>query len=127
MDLDGYKEMLSKTNFDVFESFRGSYLFVEYDAASQEITTIVPFTTEEELKFLIASGIADNFNCFIELGVWESELMAKKIEPSTVCNIDRFRSYIPKLMDNISGLKVAVDYANTLLKSLFPFLEEVSK
>lgn len=66
MDLGTYKEILSKTNFDVFESFRGNYLFVEYDAISQEITTIVPFGTEEELKFLIASGIADNFNCFIE-------------------------------------------------------------
>lgn len=127
MVLDGYKEMLSKTNFDVFESLRGNYLFVEYDAISQEITTIVPFSTEEELKFLIASGIADNFNCFIELGIWEDELMKKNIEPSAVCDIDRFKSYIPKLMDNISGLKVAVDYANTLLKSLFPFLEEVTK
>lgn len=125
MDLDGYKEMLGKTNFDIFESFRGRYLFVEYDAVSQEITTIVPFNTEEELKFLIASGIADNFNCFIELGVWESELMKQKVEPSTVCDVEAYRSYIPKLMDNISGLKIAVDYANDLLKSLFPFLEEI--
>lgn len=127
MDLDGYKEMLGKTNFDIFESFRGRYLFVEYDAVSQEITTIVPFNTEEELKFLIASGIADNFNCFIELGVWESELMAKKIEPSTICDIGEYQSYIPKLMDNISGLKVAVDYADALLRSLFPFSDEVPK
>lgn len=50
MDLGKYGEILSKIKFDVFESFRGSYLFVEYDASSKYIKTIIPFSAEKELN-----------------------------------------------------------------------------
>lgn len=119
-----YKELLSKTRYDVFESVKGQYLFTEFDEAHNEYLSIVPFSTEEELKFLIASGVANDISCCIESSLEDASIQLKEIGKDAICEIDDYKTFFPRLFEIFNDIYGAILRCDNLLESTFQFFHD---
>lgn len=125
--LEKYKDIINKSKYDVFQSTKGFYLFAEYDEKHQEFLSITPFTTAEELKYLLICGVADNISCSIETTIEDATLNYKEVDLSVVSTVDDYKTMIPTLINSINGFKRAVQNCTDILNLLFSNIEIIMK